>query len=178
MLDVGGGFTGFSSLVKDVPVMDDLAARGVEVIGVFMAGTERADLDYLDDFATSGAFLPKATVIVANHGLVLSGRSPDAAFAPVMASKVIEKAVSRGAIVVKFPSLTCMAEVTDRGLLFADAAAGLVKPGQQPMALFDPTRVREWWTKKVPDFFAKFPPEWLPLPAVGPALLADVGEAG
>jgi hypothetical protein len=60
-----------------------------------------------------------------------------------------------------------MSEVTDRGLSFADAAAGQVKPGQAPMSLFDPTRVGEWWTKKIPEFFAQFPREWLPLPLVG-----------
>jgi hypothetical protein len=65
--------------------------------------------------------------------------------------------------VARFPALTCMSEVTDRGLTFEEAAAGRIKPGQQPMSMFDPTRVREWWTKRVPEFFDKFPPGWLPL---------------
>jgi hypothetical protein len=62
------------------------------------------------------------------------------------------------------PALGCMSEVTDRGISFADAAEGRVKPGQAPMSLFDPIRVREWWTKKMPQFFAQFPPGWLPMP--------------
>ena len=60
------------------------------------------------------------------------------------------------------PALSCMAEVTDRGLTFEDAAAGVVKPGQAPMSLFDPTRVAEWWTRKMPAFFEQFPTEWRP----------------
>jgi hypothetical protein len=127
-------------------------------------GPEQADLDYLDQFAASGTFMPKATVVVLNAGLVLSGRSADAAFTPVMRSGAVKAAIDRGAKVVMMPSLGCMSEVTDRGLTFADAAIGNVKPGQQPMSLLDPARVREWWTKKIPAFFGKFPTEWLPLP--------------
>ena len=165
VLDAGGGWTGFSSLVEDVPVLDALGGQGVEAIGLFVTGPEQADLDYLDQFAESGAFLPKATVIVLNAGLVLSGRSAEGAFGPVMQSPVVLAAIKRGARIVRMPALTCMSEVTDRGLTFADAAAGKVKPGQKPMSLFDPTRVNEWWTKKMPAFFGQFPPEWLPLPA-------------
>ncbi len=162
VLDAGGGVTGFSSLVEDVPIVDALALQGTDVIGLFCVGPEQADLDYLDTFARNASFMPKATMIVMNAGLVLSGRSPKAAFAPIMDNSALKAAVPRGAKIALFPALSCMAEVTDRGLTFEEAAAGQVKPGQQPMSMFDPTRVREWWTKKVPDFFAKFPPEWLP----------------
>jgi len=164
VLDAGGGFTGFSSLLDDVPVVEALGAQGVNVVGLFVVGPEQADLDYLQHFADSGKFLPKASAIVFNGGLVLSGRSPNAAFAPVIASKAVQQGVVRGARVVQMPALTCMAAVTDRGLTFADAAEGRVKPGQAPMSMFDPIRVREWWMKKVPAFFDQFPREWLPLP--------------
>ena len=60
------------------------------------------------------------------------------------------------------PALSCMSEVTDRGITFSEAASGIVRPGQTPMSMFDPVRVREWWTKKVPAFFGQFPPDWLP----------------
>ena len=40
------------------------------------------------------------------------------------------------------------------------------------MSLFDPTRVNEWWTKKMPEFFGKFPPDWLPTPLSKEASLA------
>ena len=176
VLDAGGGATGFSSLIEDVPVLEPLKDLGTEVIGLFCVGPEQADLDYLEHFATSGTFLPDKTVIVLNAGLVLSGRSSNGAFAPIMTSPAVRAATERGAEVITFPALGCMSEVTDRGLSFAEAAAGLVKPGQQPMSLFDPARVREWWTKKIPDFFGQFPPDWLPLetqPSVAPSGAGD-----
>ena len=162
VLDAGGGFTGFSALVEDVPVIEALAAQGTDVIGLFCVGPEQADLDYLDAFSREALFVPDATMIVMNAGLVLSGLSPRSAFAAVSENAAFKAAVGRGAKVAMFPALSCMAEVTDRGLTFEEAAAGRVKPGQVPMSMFDPTRVREWWTKKVPDFFGKFPPTWLP----------------
>ena len=162
VLDAGGGFTGFSALVEDVPVIEALAAQGTDVIGLFCVGPEQADLDYLDAFSREALFVPDATMIVMNAGLVLSGLSPRSAFAAVSENAAFKAAVGRGAKVAMFPALSCMAEVTDRGLTFEEAAAGRVKPGQEPMSMFDPTRVREWWTKKVPDFFGKFPPTWLP----------------
>ena len=176
VLDAGGGWTGFSSLIKDVPVLDALGGQGTEVIGLFCVGPEQADLDYLHNYAEDGSFLPDKTVIVLNAGLVLSGRSSKGAFAPIMASPAVAAALARDARVITFPPLTCMSEVTDRGLSFADAAAGRVKPGQEPMSMFDPVRVREWWTKKIPQFFGQFPPDWLPL-AAQPAA-APSGDGG
>jgi hypothetical protein len=173
VLDAGGGFTGFSALVEDVPVIEALGARGTDVIGLFCVGPEQADLDYLDSFSREQLFVPDATMIVMNAGLVLSGRSSGAAFAPIAQNAAFKAAVARGAKVAMFPALTCMAEVTDRGLTFEEAAAGKVKPGQHPMSMFDPTRVREWWTKKVPDFFDKFPPAWLPTARAASAVTAE-----
>ena len=164
VLDAGGGWTGFSSLIEDVPVIQALAQQGTDVIGLFCVGPEQADLDYLGHFSESGTFLPEKTVIVLNAGLVLSGRSAGGAFAAILENPAVKAAVKRGAQVVMMPTLSCMSEVTDRGLSFADAARGKVKPGQQAMSLFAPTRVNEWWTKKMPEFFGKFPPDWLPTP--------------
>ena len=56
VLDAGGGFTGFSALVEDVPVIEFLAANGVGVIGLFCVGPEKADLDYLDSFSKHALF--------------------------------------------------------------------------------------------------------------------------
>lgn len=176
VLDAGGGWTGFSALVEDVPVIEALARQGTDVIGLFCVGPEQADLDYLSHFSETGTFLPQKTVIVLNAGLVLSGRSAMGAFKPVLDSLAVKAAMKRGAKVVMMPALSCMAEVTDRGLTFADAALGKVKPGQPVMSLFDPTRVNEWWTKKVPEFFGKFPADWLPTPAHAKSL-EMVGEA-
>ncbi len=176
MLDAGGGWTGFSALVEDVPVIEAFASQGTDVIGLFCVGPGQADLDYLRHFSENGMFLPQKTVIVLNAGLVLSGRPAMGAFKPIFDSPVVKAAAKRGAKVVMMPALSCMAEVTDRGLTFADAALGKVKPGQPVMSLFDPTRVNEWWTKKVPAFFGQFPPDWLPTPA-GAKPLEMVEEA-
>ena len=168
VLDAGGGWTGFSSLVQDVPVIDALSKAGTDTIGLFCVGPEQADLDYLQQFADSGWFMPHASVIVLNEGLVVSGRSAGGAFSAVVASPTVQAAIKRGARVIFMPALSCMSEVTDRGISFSDAAEGRVKLGQAPMSLFDPVRVREWWTKKVPAFFAQFPPDWLPARIEGP----------
>jgi hypothetical protein len=173
VLDAGGGLTGFSTLVEDVPVIEALAAEGTDVVGLFCIGPEQADLDYLATFSNTEVFMPEATMIVMNAGLVLSARSPRAAFAPIGENAALKTAIARGAKVAMFPALTCMAEVTDRGLTFEEAAQGKVKLGQQPMSLFDPTRVREWWTKKVPEFFDAFPPEWLPSARAASAMSAE-----
>lgn len=173
-LDAGGGWTGFSSLVEDVPILGALGEQGIDVIGFFCIGPEQADLDYLDHFSESDLFLPKATVIVLNAGLVLSGRSAVGAFTAIRDNHAFKAAVAKGARVVMMPALSCMSQVTDRGLTFAEAAAGVVKPGQEPLSLFDPTRVNEWWTKKVPAFFGQFPAEWLPLnPATAPSSIGE-----
>jgi hypothetical protein len=173
VLDAGGGATGFSNLIEDVPILDILKASNIHVVAVYNLGTEQADLDFMTQCAESGLFVPERTVIVLNAGLVLSGRSAANAFAPIMEHDALKAATRGGAKVVMMPALSCMSEVTDRGLTFAEAASGIVRPGQTPMSLFDPVRVREWWTKKVPQFFGQFPPEWLPMtPQVADPLLA------
>ena len=162
VLDAGGGATGFTNLIEDVPILDSLKASNINVVAVYNLGTEQADLDFLTHYAESGMFVPERTMIVLNAGLVLSGRSASGAFAAIRENPALQSAVKDGAQVAMMPALSCMSEVTDRGITFSEAAAGIVRPGQAPMSMFDPVRVREWWTKKVPAFFGQFPPEWLP----------------
>jgi hypothetical protein len=166
VLDVGGGATGFSELVKEVPLLEGADQCGVRVVGVFCTGPERADLDYLEQFAGAGGFLPPASVIVTNAGLVLTGRSADGAFAPIITHPAVRFARGRGAKVAMFPNLPCMAQVTDRGVTFRGAMDGETGKGEQPaLGMFDRMRVNKFWTMDIPAFFAKLPPEWLPLPA-------------
>jgi hypothetical protein len=80
---------------------------------------------------------------------------------------VIEHAVTRGAVgrgakVAVMPALSCMAQVTDRGLTFAEAMDGRAKNGNEPPSLFDRARVNRWWTRDVPEFFGRLPAEWVP----------------
>jgi hypothetical protein len=163
VLDAGGGWTGFSSLAEEVPLYASLEAVGVRLVGLVCCGTEQADLDYLSRILDNGTFRPDRAAIILNTGLITSGRSPASAFASVLQHDAVVSATAQGARVLIMPALSCMAQVTDRGLSFAEAAEGRVKAGQAPMALFDPVRVREWWTKKMPEFFGKFPPDWLPI---------------
>ena len=164
VLDVGGGATGFSKLVQEVPVLEAFEASGVRVVGLFCVGPERADLDYLEQFAEIDQFMPTSSVIVMNAGLVLSGRSATGAFGTVMQHAVVRRAMVRGARIAFMPALTCMAQVTDRGLTFEEAMNGASREGQEPLSLFDRARVNRWWSRDVPEFFAKLPREWLPLP--------------
>lgn len=160
--DAGGGMTGFTQLLREVPVVGALEEQRIRVVGLFCIGPERADLDYLEQFAGRDSFLPAATVIVLNGGLVLTGRSAQGAFAPVLRHASVKAAVARGARIVPMPALTCMSQVTDRELTFADAAAGAGRPDQEPLSFFDRARVNRWWTIEIPAFFAKFPLDWVP----------------
>jgi hypothetical protein len=166
VLDVGGGATGFSRLVQEVPVLEAMEGSAVRVVGLFCIGPEKADLDYLEQFAEVDRFMPAASVIVLNTGLVLSGRSAGGAFKPVLAHPAIKGALAHGAKVAMMPALTCMAQVTDRGLTFAEAMDGRGKDGGEPLSLFDRARVNRWWTRDVPEFFGQLPAEWLPAACV------------
>jgi hypothetical protein len=160
-----------------VPLAGVLSEQGVQPICLFCVGPERADLDYLEHFAADGLFLPESTMIVLNAGLVLSGRSAGGAFAAVREHPAFRAAVEKGARVAMMPPLACMSEVTDRGLTFADAAGGRVKPGQQPLSIFDRPRVRRWWQVEMPEFFREFPQEWLPAGAGAPGASTGDGES-
>ena len=56
---------------------------------------------------------------------MLSGRSTEGAFAPITKAPAVKRALSRGARVAVMPALTCMAQVTDRGLTFEAAMNGV-----------------------------------------------------
>lgn len=176
VLDVGGGATGFAKLVQEVPVLDAMEGSAVRVVGLFCVGPEKADLDYLQQFAEVDMFMPAASVIVMNGGLVTSGRSATGAFKAIFAHDTIRRALGRGAKVAVMPALSCMAQVTDRGLTFAEAMNGEAKGGTEPLSLFDRARVNRWWSRDVPQFFGQMPAEWLPMP-LGTAAPQD-GEAG
>jgi hypothetical protein len=170
VLDVGGGATGFSKLVQEVPVLEATEASAIRVVGLFCTGPERADLDYLEQYAETDMFMPAASMIVLNAGLILSGRSAGGAFAPVAQHAAVRRVVHRGAKTAMFPHLACMAQVTDRGLTFREAMDGHANRGEAPLSLFDRARVNRWWTRDIPQFFGGFPAEWLPVSASGQAV--------
>jgi hypothetical protein len=161
LLDVGGGDTPLTQLVEDVPVAAALSELGVRVVVVHVLGPDVADLDYLDRFERN-LFTPDAVLIVRNSGLITNGRSNDIAFASLEGHAGLQRAISHGAVLVSLPRLTCMAEVTDRGLGFAAAMNGKVGVDGKGLSVFDRFRVRKWWTDELPRVFGKIPAEWLP----------------
>jgi hypothetical protein len=163
ILDAGGGETALSRLVDELPVVSTLEDEGIRVVLSHLLGPETADLDYLASFLKGSRFAPEATLLVLNEGLILSGRSPEAAFAEIKKHPAFLNAVKNGAVPVRFPRLPCMADVTDRGLTFDDAMNGVAKNGKPPLSLFNKPRVRRWWTEDVPKFFIEeVPLSWLP----------------
>jgi len=162
VLDMAGGDPIVRQLAKETRLIRTLERRAIMPVSWQVLGPEVADLDYLKLSMDGGIFMPAATLLVLNSGLVRSGRSVKAAFAEVTAHKVFVDAVAQGARVVWFPPLTCMSAVTDRGLTFAEAKNGVTKPGHEPLTFFDQTRVEIFWDDYIPAFFDSIPPDWLP----------------
>ncbi len=167
VLDVGGGDLLIKKLAKEVRLVRTLERMGIRPVAAHVIGPEKADLDYLRQVSEDGLFMPEATLILLNGGLVSNGRSVRNAFDEVLAHPVLGEAVKRGAEVVRMPALPCMTQVTDRGLTFAEAAAGVSKAGQDPLSFFDQERVAIWWQEEMPAFFARIPAHWLPFPGGG-----------
>jgi hypothetical protein len=162
VLDVGGGLTALNTLIEEIRLVEMLERRGVRVVLMYVLGNERADLDYLERFAENRLFMPKATLLVFNAGLLTNGRSANTAFNALMQHDIVLKAIETGAEMVQLPALSCMAAVTDRGLSFADFAAGKQADGHPETSFFDQERVWLWLNRDVPKFFLEAPPEWMP----------------
>jgi hypothetical protein len=161
VLDLAGGDPLVRLLARETELVATLEQYRVRLVLWQVLGPDVADLDYLKLSMEAGLFAP-ATLLVLNAGLVRSKRSIEAVFAEVTGHKVFVDAVAQGAQVVWFPGLVCMKGVAERGLTFAEAKRGIVKPGQQRFVLFDQTRVEIFWEKHIPAFFAQIPADWLP----------------
>jgi len=163
VLDVGGGDTPLARLIEELPIAEALDEEGIRVVLAHVLGPETADLDYLANLLNEAAFAQEDTLLVMNEGLVLTGRSPELAFADVMKHPACKDAMAKGARVSWFPRLSCMSEVTDRGLTFRDAMNGVAKNEKGALSLFDKQRVRRWWGTEVNRFFSDDVPFlWLP----------------
>jgi hypothetical protein len=162
VLDVGGGESPLRRLVQEIPIVQTMEKQGIRVVLAHVIGPEQADVDYLKHFTAHELFAPEATLIVLNAGLVMSGRSAGHAFAAINRHPVIVDALAHGAELVMMPPLSCMSQVTDRGLTFAEAAEGKTKGDHPRLSFFDQERVAIWWEKAIPQFIASIPPVWLP----------------
>lgn len=162
VLDMAGGDPIVRHLAKETRMLRTLERRGIKTVSWQVLGPEIADLDYLRLSMEGGLFMPEATLLVFNTGLVRPGRSVKAAFSDVLADKVFEAAMDRGAQVVWFPALTCMTAVSDRALKFDSSDAASSKAGQSPLSFFDQARIEIFWEEAVPEFFEAIPADWLP----------------
>jgi hypothetical protein len=162
VLDMAGGDPTIKRLAKDVRLVTTMERQGIRPVALHILGPEKADLDDLKQSMEDGLFMPTATLIVCNGGLVESGRSVRAMFAEVAKHEVVFRAMDKGAKLIWFPALLCMSQVTDRGLTFSEAMRGQVKPGQEPLSFFDQTRVAIFWEELLPAAFEDVPNDWLP----------------
>ena len=177
ILDVGGGATSFARLAAEVPLLAATEETGILVVGMFVTGPERADLDYLEQFAAAGS-LPTAIAIVMNEGLISSERSAAVAYEPVLQHDAVLATLENGGVTAVFPALTCMSRVTDLGIGFVEAMDGGTGNGQPALGMFDRMRVNRWWSKDIPAFFSELPQEWLPLEARHGAKAVSNAESG
>lgn len=162
ILDVGGGDTAFTRLVKELDVSEMLREAGVRVVLANLMGPDPADADYLAGFLETERFRPADILIILNRGLVDSGVSVLHAFKPVTDHPVIKDALDHGAELLVFPVLGCMGAVTERGLSFQEALSGKRREGGTSLSFVDRERVKLWWRVAVPEFMKKIPPLMLP----------------
>jgi hypothetical protein len=162
ILDIGGGPMPLAWLSQDSTIVAALEQGGIRLVLVHVVGPERADFDCLETLLHDGPQPPPATVIVMNAGLILTGRSAEAAFSTVRSHPALIEALRQGAQVMLMPCLPCLSAVTDRGLTFEEAMSGVVKPGHAGLSFFDRERVYIWWERELTPFFKAFPPLWLP----------------
>jgi hypothetical protein len=159
-LDLGGGDLILKTWARDLELAPFLEKHDVTPVAVHFLGCDLDDLSYLRDVEESAKFTPRHTVIVLNEGLVPTGRVVRTAFAPIIAHEVFRKVLDRGAQVVRMPRLACMHEVEQRRLSFDDAAAGMVKPGQDKIGPVN-RQLIAIWRREMAAAFSKVA-QWMP----------------
>jgi hypothetical protein len=160
LLDMGGGDLVLPRYASSMQLPGFLESEGICPVAMHFVGPAIDDLATLHEIEQSRAFCPEATIIVLNAGLIRDTRAPDLAFQAVREHPTLLSAIKRGAKVVVMPKLGCMHEVDKRRLSFADAQAGRVKAGQEPLGPTMRQMVALW--RRAMD--AAFSPveSWLP----------------
>jgi hypothetical protein len=101
LVDLGGGNTTLSALLRDMPNLADvLAEGGIEPVAIHVLGTDPHDLVPLA-MAEGEGFRPRATALVLNEA---HGRRHR--FDQVMAHPAFQAAMGRGAVKLWMPLLT------------------------------------------------------------------------
>ncbi|MGH7119633.1 MAG: hypothetical protein ACREFP_11705 [Acetobacteraceae bacterium] len=157
LVDLGGGDTILMKLVEEVPSLaGTLGEAGLEVVLSYLLGPQPDDLSPLATFAELG-FMPRATVLVLNEGLLGPGVSADTGFDVLRRHSVFRKAEAAGAAIVRFPRLSPAAEIERRRVHFAQARDG---QGPAPLGPFDRARIRHW-LERMDEEFAPIA-SWMP----------------
>jgi hypothetical protein len=170
VIDFAGGDPTVQKLAHETRLVRMLERRGIRPVAVHVVGPEKADLDYLRQVSTAGLFMPEATIIVLNGGLVATGRSVEFAFDEIRTDPVVVDAKRRRAEMVAMPPLACMSEIMDLGISFQDAADGrfATDVDPEPLSFFDQERTALWLENELPGFFGALPAAWMPgLPGKG-----------
>jgi hypothetical protein len=162
VIDFAGGDATVQKLAQEVRLIRLLEKMNIRPVAVHVVGPQKADLDYLRQVSTAKLFMPEATIIILNDGLVQGGRSVDQAFAEIWGDPIVVEAQRNGAEVVRMPALPCMSEIMNMGLSFRDAADGNIGAGLVPLSYFDRERTALWWENEVPEFLGGLPGDWLP----------------
>lgn len=141
----GGGDAALSKLVELHPTFDqDLAGKGVAVVGAYVLTPSVDDLSVLRSFE-DGGFLPEATALILNMGR--AEKLTD--FGAVRAQAVYKAALARGAVEIVMPALEPMAlsqEIERKRLHFHHARDGIVPSGSKvrPIDGLNSALVRVW----------------------------------
>jgi hypothetical protein len=162
LIDFPGGDSTVLKLAQETRLIRLLKRMGIRPVAVHVVGPEKADLDYLRHMAAADVFMPEATLIVLNGGLVQSGQSIDQSFAEIMTDSVILDAVSKGAVVITMPALPCMSDIMDLGISFRDAADGRFETGEELLSLFNRARTEIFLEEEIPEALSGIPLAWTP----------------
>ncbi len=162
VLDTTGGDSLVRQLGREIGLVELMERYYIRSVAWHVLGPDPADLDYLRMSMEAGIFMPEATVLVLNTGLLTNGRAAQSVFADIITHEVVSAALAKGAKMLWFPRLICMRSVMEQGILFQDAALARYKPTQTPLDMFNEARVGAFWNKDVPAFFSDVPRLWLP----------------
>jgi hypothetical protein len=137
----------FSGKFEFVTALEEF---GIRVVAIHVVGPEVADLRFLHQVESTGAFKPKLAALVLNEGMVHEDQDPEAAFSGVLSSPVVSEFRKRGGVIGTMPVLFQMPKIVklreEKGPAplrdFTIAATGL---GHLESRL-----VRIWLDEKVP----------------------------
>jgi len=173
IVDFPGGDTTIVTLAHEVKLVRMLQRMKIRPVAVHVVGPSKADLDYLRQMAESGLFMPEATVILLNGGVVQSGRAVEAAFNEIISDQVMTDVLKAGAMMITIPALPCMTAVMDLRVSFRGAACGQTSPGGEPLSPFDQERTSVWFEEEFPKTMEQWPAEWAP--RIGRQIVGDLG---